>query len=45
MEGQNGIICDLSSADMAQKILKVLDNSGRWEKRCRELAKNMTGTE
>jgi len=39
MEGQNGIICDLSSTDMAQKILKVLDNSGRWEKRCRELAK------
>jgi glycosyltransferase involved in cell wall biosynthesis len=39
IDGQNGLICDLSSADMAQKILKVLDNSGGWGKRCKELAR------
>ncbi len=39
IEGQNGLVCDLSGADMAQKILKVLDNSSVWEKRCKELAR------
>jgi glycosyltransferase involved in cell wall biosynthesis len=39
IEEQNGLICDLSGADMAEKILKALGSSDGWEKRCKELAR------
>jgi glycosyltransferase involved in cell wall biosynthesis len=39
IEGQNGFICDLSGADMAEKIMKALGSSDGWEKRCKELAR------
>lgn len=36
-DGCNGLICDLSSSDMAQKIRQAL-SVGDWDRRCREFA-------
>ena len=37
VEGRNGFICDLSAADMAEKIQLAL-SSESWENRCKEFA-------
>jgi glycosyltransferase involved in cell wall biosynthesis len=37
MEGRNGFICDLSGADMADKVQQALSAEG-WENRCKEFA-------
>ena len=37
VEGRNGFICDLSGADMADKVQQALSAEG-WENRCKEFA-------
>ena len=37
-EGYNGVTCQLSAADLAEKILAVIDRSQPWENACREFA-------
>ncbi|MBN2098060.1 MAG: glycosyltransferase family 4 protein [Dehalococcoidia bacterium] len=38
VEGYNGVICRLSAADLADKMLAVIDRSQPWDNACREFA-------
>jgi len=38
VEGYNGFTCQLSAADLAEKILAVVDRSQPWDNACREFA-------
>jgi glycosyltransferase involved in cell wall biosynthesis len=38
VEGYNGVTCQLSAADLAEKILAVIDRSQPWDNACREFA-------
>ena len=38
VEGYNGVTCQLSAADLAEKILAVIDRSQPWDSACREFA-------
>ena len=37
-EGKNGLTCEISEQDMAEKILAVLSGGNHWEKNCRQFA-------
>jgi glycosyltransferase involved in cell wall biosynthesis len=38
VEGYNGVICRLSAADLADKMLAVIDRSQPWDNACRKFA-------
>jgi glycosyltransferase involved in cell wall biosynthesis len=38
-EGQNGLTCEISEQDMAEKILAALSSVNPWEKNCKQFAK------
>ncbi len=38
VEGKNGLICQLSAADLAEKIMAAIDRRQPWDDACREFA-------